>query len=130
MERKFINQNLLEIFLLKFIPEDRVTYSPNTELRHISQVISDVLYHLNYYMTIETVFTAFENLSYPISVIEPVKKGNISQPYVQTNSNTIYIGVQIGALERVLEICNYYETPGIELSPDLRKSYLDFLKLI
>ncbi|ALM47855.1 hypothetical protein AMR72_02450 [Flavobacterium psychrophilum] len=130
MSTKIIDQNLLESFLLKFIPEDKVTGSSETELRYISSLISDLLYHVNYFTTIDAVFTAFENLSYPISVIEPLKKGNCAIPYVQTNSNTIYIGVQTSALKKISEICNYYETPGFELPPDRHKLYLDFLKLV
>jgi len=98
MEKKKIHQKQLQNFLQKFLPEAKVIKSPLTELEYVSAIIYDIMYKLNYYVTIQEVFLAFQNLSYSISVVEPRSVGKMSSPYNETNSHSIYIGIEVKSL--------------------------------
>lgn len=121
-------ERVTERFLISFIPEGSIVKTSKGELRYISAIINGILYSLDYITSPEDIFLAFQKLSYPMSVIEPLQPGNMSQPYVQTNSHAIYIGINTEAMQAIAEVLHHLDAPDKPCSSEVRKLYEDLLK--
>jgi hypothetical protein len=90
----------LERFISEFLPEKKLErkYS-QLELTAVAGTIISALDNINYTVSLEDIFKAFRNLSYPMSVIEPMNAAFTGQPYIDTNSHAIYIAVSRAQLK-------------------------------
>jgi len=104
-QARAISQSDLERFNLLFLPELKIDRKiPQLELRTIATNIVKVLECIGLSTSVNDIFEAFRNLSYPIAVIEPQYENIKGQPYSETNSHAIYIGVNLDKLKELSSI--------------------------
>lgn len=104
-QAKAISRSDLERFILLFLPELKIdSKTPELELSTITINIVRVLECIELSTSINDIFEAFRNLSYPIAVIEPQNENIKGQPYSDTNSHAIYIGVNLDKLKELSSI--------------------------
>lgn len=101
METTQMTANSIERFIKLFLPEGNISQRGKNELRVIDSTLSELLKSIGKEITIEALFGAFQNLSYSISVVEPLLKGEGSAPYIATNSQSICIGVDALSLKKL-----------------------------
>jgi len=90
------------LFLKIFLPEGNVNQrGKKNELRIIGSTLDVLLKSIGKQLTTEVLFTSFQELSYAIAVVEPLKQGEQSPPYLLTNSHSICIGVDAASLEKL-----------------------------
>jgi hypothetical protein len=88
-----INSDSIERLITLFLPPGKIGRKADNELRLIAETLDKLLEPLELQLPIEWLFRGFQNLSYPIAVIEPLAENVRLKPYLDTNSNLIYIGV-------------------------------------
>jgi len=93
MEKIKMWDGSLEKFIVEFLPEGTLLYDKNPELIAASFLINIFFYRENDTSVIEQTFDAFTRLGYPISVVEPLLETRKYRPYMDTNSNSIYIAI-------------------------------------
>jgi hypothetical protein len=99
MKKKELSENELLHFLKLLLPEGKIGKANSSiELKTIVNVVSIVLETINRRSSFESIFNAFQKLSYPLSVVEPVDVGTKLKPYISTNSHAIFIGVDVDVL--------------------------------
>jgi len=97
----YIKLPLLEEFLRRFLNEAKIEKKSNeNELTTISVCISSILKLADLKANAELVFTAFRNLGYPVSVLEPTDMKK-PQPYIDTCSHAIYIGIDSAEFKKL-----------------------------
>ena len=93
----------LERFITLFLPEGKLVCDEELELLRVSKLIALVLGIVHQQTTPNVIFEAFYNLRYPMSAVEPLQKGEILQPYIDTNSHALYLAIDSDKLTGLVE---------------------------
>jgi hypothetical protein len=100
MRKQYIKSTSIERLIRLLFPEGKIGKGP-VELRHIADTLHKILEPLGLQISLEHLFKGFLELSYTIAVIEPLSENIKLKPYLDTNSNLIYIGIDSQSIVRL-----------------------------
>lgn len=94
----------LQNFIQLYLPErNKLVRSKLNELTTVTESMNSFFKPLNIEFSTSDIFKVFSNLSYPISVVEPMIRERNTSPYKDTNSRDIYISIKSGAVKKLLK---------------------------
>ena len=120
----------LEQFIKLFLPEGKLVHDERLELRSISKLIAQFFDTIDTPAIVESAFNIFYKLRYPMSVIEPIRAGEKLMPYVNTNSNSIYIAVDVAKLDDVIRMSEVLIENDPVIPEDLKDVYDSFQQFL
>jgi hypothetical protein len=104
MKKMKISDASLEQFIKQFLPEGKLVHDERLELMSISKLIAKIFDTIYEHSTVEIVFNTFCKFRYPMSVVEPIRLGEKLMPYINTNSNAIYIALDLAKLSDIIRL--------------------------
>jgi len=130
MKKLKMSDESLEQFIKQFLPEGKLVHNEEVELTSISKLIAGIFDTVDEPAIVEIVFNTFYKLRYPMSVVEPIRSGEQLMPYINTNSNSIYIALDVEKLEDIKRVSEILNDNDPIIPQGLKDAYISFLQFL